>query len=92
MQVHSLYKAPKGLIRIEAELDSGILGNVRITGDFFMVPEDSLPNLESCLEGIRLDADSVGRAVDDFYSSGVETPMLGKEDMVKAILGVSNGS
>jgi hypothetical protein len=91
MRVHSLYKAPKGLIRVEAELDSGVLKEVRITGDFFMVPEDSLPSLERRLRGIRLDHDSVSRAVEEFYSSGIETPMLGKDDMVKAILGVADG-
>jgi hypothetical protein len=92
MHVHSLYKAPKGLLRIDADLESGVLSNVRITGDFFMVPEDSLPKLESHLNGVRLDHDSVLKAVEEFYGSGVETPMLGKEDIVKAVLGVSNGS
>ena len=92
MLVHSLYKAPKGLIRVEADLDSGILSKVRITGDFFMVPEDYLPRLERQLNGVRLDHDSVLKAVEGFYSFGVETPMLGKEDIVKAILGVLDGS
>ncbi len=92
MLVHSLYKAPKGLIRVEADLDSGILRSVRITGDFFMMPEDSLPALERRLIGIKLGQESVAKAVDDFYDSGVETPMLGREDMVKAVLGVVNGS
>ncbi len=92
MHVHSLYKAPKGLLRIEAELESGILSRVRITGDFFMVPEDSLPDLERRLDGVRLDRESVLKAVDGFYGSGVETPMLGKEDIVKAVLGVAGGS
>lgn len=92
MHVHSLYKAPKGLLRIEAELESGLLSKVRITGDFFMVPEDSLPDLERRLNGVKLDRDSVLKAVDGFYRSGVETPMLGKEDIVNAVLGVSDGS
>jgi hypothetical protein len=90
MRVHSLYKAPKGLLRVEANLESGILSEVRITGDFFMVPEDSIQHLEAQLNGVKLDHDSVQKAVDDFYRSGVETPMLGKEDIVNAILGVSN--
>ena len=91
MLVHSLYKAPKGLIRIEAEVESGVLRRIRVTGDFFMVPEDSLPSLERHLSGVRLDHDSVSSAVDDFYRSGVETPMLGREDLVKAVLGVADG-
>lgn len=92
MLVHSLYKAPKGLIRVEAEFDSGTITKVRITGDFFMVPEDAISALERHLNGVRLDKESVSRAVNAFYESGVETPMLGKEDMVKAVLGVADGS
>jgi hypothetical protein len=91
MHVHSLYKAPKGLLRIDADLESGVLSNVRITGDFFMVPEDSLPALERHLNGVKLDHESLLEAVGDFYKSGVETPMLGKEDIVKAVLGVLDG-
>jgi hypothetical protein len=91
MHVHSLYKAPKGLLRVEADLEDGILSEVRITGDFFMIPEDSLPRLEKHLSGVKLDHDSILKAVDDFYKSGVETPMLEKEDIVKAVLGVLDG-
>lgn len=91
MHVHSLYKAPKGLLRIEADLEDDILSGVRITGDFFMIPEEALPRLEKHLNGVKLDHDSILKAVDDFYKSGVETPMLEKEDIVKAILGVLDG-
>jgi lipoate-protein ligase A len=92
MLVHSLYKGAKGLLRVEAELEAGVLTKVRITGDFFMVPEEALPRLESKLNGVKLDRDSVLKAVSAFYKSGVETPMLSKEDIVNAVLGVKDGS
>jgi lipoate-protein ligase A len=92
VHVHSLYKAPKGLLRVEAELHSGVLSEVRITGDFFMIPEESLTSLERRLNGVKLDHASVTEAVDAFYSSGVATPMLGREDIVRAVLGVVSGS
>ncbi len=92
MLVHSLYKGAKGLLRVEAELDAGVITKVRITGDFFMVPEEALPRLEGKLNGVKLDRESVMKVVSDFYKSGVETPMLSKDDIVNAILGVSNGS
>jgi hypothetical protein len=40
---------------------------------------------------VKLDHESLLKAVEDFYKSGVETPMLGKEDIVKAVLGVLDG-
>lgn len=86
-----MYKAPKGLLRIEANLEFGIISKVKITGDFFMVPEDALPKLERYLDGVRLEYDAVLNAVEKFYSSGAQTPMLGKEDIVKAVLGVVSG-
>ena len=92
MHVHSLYKAPKGLVRVDAELESGVLSKVRITGDFFMMPEESLPALERHLDGVKFDRESILKAVDEFYRSGIETLMLGREDITKAVLGVVNGS
>jgi len=49
------HKARKGLIRIEIEEKNGVAENVRITGDFFIHPEESVENLEKKLEGHSVD-------------------------------------
>jgi hypothetical protein len=92
MRLTNLYKAPKGLLRIEAEVENGVIADIRITGDFFMIPEGSLASLELGLRGVRLSQDAVSKAVSDFYKSGVSTPMLSSNDIVNAILGAKNGN
>ena len=87
-----MYKAPKGLIRVQLEIVDNIIKEAKITGDFFMIPETSLQLLEAKLRDVPLIEQKVADAVSDFYNSGVITPMLGQEDMVKAIIGAKNGS
>lgn len=48
------HKAKKGLIRIEIDERDGIAEKVRITGDFFIYPEESVERLEKRLEGHAL--------------------------------------
>lgn len=92
MQIVNLYKAPKGLIRIHAEVIEGVIKEIKITGDFFMVPEQSVELLEKMLKGASFTSESVSKAVFEFYGTGVSTPMLGKEDMINAIIGAKSGS
>ena len=90
MRVSNLYKAPKGLIRISAEVENDLIIEIRVTGDFFMVPEDAVELLENHLRGVELSENYLKGALEDFYSIGVVTPMLTKEDFIKAILGAKD--
>ncbi len=90
MRLHSIYKAPKGLIRVELEVENGIIGRAIITGDFFMVPEDALAMLERHLSGVRFDEAAISNAISAFYLLGMSTPMLKKEDFIKAIISAKN--
>jgi hypothetical protein len=92
MKLSNLYKAPKGLLRIEMEVINGIIADTKITGDFFMIPESALAILELSLKGVALSQDSVEKVVCDFYNIGVSTPMMEKTDIIKAILGAEHGS
>ncbi len=92
MQLSSLYKAPKGLLKIRADIEHGVIRDIMITGDFFMIPEESLPLLEGKLLGKRLERRDVEIAVEELYAMDVQTPGLSKEDLVRAILGVRDGS
>lgn len=86
MQVSSIYKAQKGLIKVSAEMENGSVKSIQITGDFFMYPEESLPTLERLLVGTKVDPDELKKVLDGFYKSGVTTPHLTKEDFVNAIM------
>lgn len=90
MWVSNLYKAPKGLIRVHADVENDLILEIRITGDFFLIPEDALELLEKHLHGVELERKFVDNAIGVFYAIGVITPMLTKDDFVNAIMGVKN--
>lgn len=72
------YKVPGGkLVVAEFSVVDGRLANVRITGDFFLFPEDAIHLLSQSLEGATVTA-TIGELVeliDSQLSSEVE--MLG---------------
>jgi lipoate---protein ligase len=53
---HADYKVPGGkLLRISADIENGIIRDIKITGDFFMHPEDAIERLEATLKGTKVD-------------------------------------
>lgn len=90
MRAISIYKAEKGLIRVSAEIEGGVIAEIRITGDFFMLPERSVLLLEGLLKGKAFEKQAISDALDAFYSSGVETPCVTKDDFLAAISGAKN--
>jgi lipoate-protein ligase A len=82
------YKAPGGkLVRIRLKEEQGQIRSVQITGDFFLVPEESLGKLEKMLEEVPLREAELRLLVDRFFR-GTEAQGLGvsPDDFVKAIL------
>ncbi len=82
------YKAPGGkLLRIRLKEDRGIIQSVKITGDFFLVPEESLPKLEKMLEDVPLKEAELKLLVDRFFrGTGAQGLGISSDDFVKAIL------
>lgn len=80
------FKAPKGVIKVKMKLDNDKISSISISGDFFMHPEETLPDLEETLKGMRIDESEILNRIKEFYNStGVKTPMLEPEHWVKAI-------
>jgi hypothetical protein len=82
------YKAPGGkLVRIRLKEDQGQILSVKITGDFFLIPEESLRKLEKMLEDAPLKEPELRLLVDRFFR-GTNAQGLGvsSDDFVKAIL------
>jgi hypothetical protein len=82
------YKAPGGkLVRIRLKEEQGQIRSVKITGDFFLVPEESLGRLEKMLEDAPLREAELRLLVDRFFgATGAQGLGVSKEDLVKAIL------
>jgi len=78
------HKARKGLIRVEFDDEGGLLKNVRITGDFFIHPEETVEDIEATLEGVC--RSNVADAIVEFFKArdDVEMPYLSVEDFIKA--------
>jgi lipoate-protein ligase A len=79
------HKARKGLIRIEFDEENGIAEHVKITGDFFMHPEEAVHDLEQRLEGHRVD--ELEALMDEFFAvrMDVEAPYVNVEDFKIAL-------
>ncbi len=82
------YKAPGGkLLRIRLKTAEGRIESARISGDFFLIPEDSLPKLELMLEDVPLREQELKLLVDRFFrGTGAKGLGVEPDDFVKAIL------
>lgn len=57
--MHGEYKVPGGkLVVVDLETVDGRLADVRLSGDFFLEPDDALPLIDAALTGLPEDADS----------------------------------
>ena len=84
--VESDHKARK-LIRVRAEIKGDQILGIRISGDYFAVPEQAMVKLERDLRGVRLNEVCVSEAVESFYrETRVQTPGIGAADFTSAIL------
>ncbi|QDA31200.1 lipoate--protein ligase family protein [Thermococcus indicus] len=79
------HKAKKGLIRIEFDERDGRAEHVRITGDFFMHPEEAVHELEQKLEGHGID--ELEHLMDEFFAMrmDIEMPYVNIEDFKIAL-------
>jgi lipoate-protein ligase A len=57
--VHGEFKVPGGkLVVIDLDVADGRLAHVRLSGDFFLEPDDALPLINAALAGLPADADA----------------------------------
>ena len=81
---HKMHKAPGGLIRASVEVQEGVLHNVALSGDFFFYPAARLTDLETALEGVRVD--EVEPTVARFYAEQkIDSPGVTPADLARAL-------
>ncbi len=79
-------KALKGLIRVSLTIVGDVIEEAKITGDFFLYPEDALWLLEEKLKGVRADVDSIRRVLEEtFRDLNITTAGCSVEDFVLAM-------
>ena len=60
--MHGEFKVPGGkLVVVDLDVEDGRLANVRLSGDFFLEPDEALPAIDAALTGLASDAD--GKAI-----------------------------
>ena len=87
------YKAPGGkLVRVRLTESDRRIRSAKISGDFFLIPEDSLSKLEKMLEDVRLEESELRLLVDRFFrGTGAQGLGVTPDDFVKAILATRTG-
>ncbi len=73
------------LIKCTLELHEEKIKRIKITGDFFMYPEDAIEKLEKSLQGIQFDEEEISKKVKEALKD-VELIGVAMEDFVDVIL------
>ena len=64
-------KVPGGkLLRVTCETENKVIQSVKISGDFFLHPEESIVILEKNLVGATIDKGSISKIVEEFVQKG----------------------
>jgi lipoate-protein ligase A len=83
------HKVPGGkMLQVELELDcqEHTIHNIKITGDFFMHPEEMVYTLELLLTNLPAQRVDIARAVRNFFAQEVEVIGAGEEDFVELLM------
>lgn len=84
----SIYKVPEGkLVKISLEFENNKISSVKITGDFFLHPEDGLKMIEQNLIGSDLSEQEIISKINDVsQKNNLELFGFNSEGVAKAIL------
>jgi lipoate---protein ligase len=89
IKANNIYKSTK-LIKVLLEYtDSKIISSIRITGDFFLYPEETLDQIESSLIGTKMDRNSIKETIEKCLSHS-EAFGFDSESLTDAIIGCMN--
>ncbi|HIH28170.1 MAG TPA: hypothetical protein HA260_00025 [Thermoplasmata archaeon] len=90
MQSRSIYKVPQGkLLKITLDYDEtkNVITNIRITGDFFVYPEEALEHLEKKLKNICLERKELQEQISSVISKyHIEFIGLNAESLAQGIM------
>ena len=86
--MHGEYKVPGGkLVVADFAVEAGALRRVRVSGDFFLYPEEALAAIDGALEGAPIADDEAALAARIMAVLAPEVTMLGfsPEAVAKAV-------
>ena len=73
------------LLKCSIIVENEKINQIKITGDFFMYPEEKIEEMEKMLIGKEIKEREIKKALDDFFLE-VETFGASKEDFLEVIM------
>jgi lipoate-protein ligase A len=88
------YKVQGGkLIKVQLALQDGKISRIKITGDFFLHPEDVIEEIEEALKGHVLDEEELSRLIEKVLEDrGAVSLGAGPRDFAKCIMLAGEGN
>jgi lipoate---protein ligase len=81
------YKVKEGkLLRCVLNINQGIIQSVKITGDFFMYPEEGIEKLENMLTDLQYNEGQLKSKILEFFNSNIQVVGANAEDFVTLLL------
>ena len=73
----SAYKVPNGkLLKVLLDFDGGKINSIKLTGDFFLYPEEAIGKIEAALAGKKFERDGLVGAL-EMVISGEKIELFG---------------
>lgn len=82
------YKVPGGkLLRITAKLEDDLLLDIKITGDFFLHPEEKIEKIEDSLKGKKVEETELEDVLREIVMrEGITLLGVSEKDFVEALM------
>ncbi len=81
------HKVKEGkLLRCVLKINQGIILSIKITGDFFMYPEEGIEKLENMLTGLQYNEDQLRSKIFEFFNSNIQVVGANAEDFLTLLL------
>lgn len=82
-----LHKAKSGLIRALVKVEDGRIADVIVSGDFILVPEKYIDEMEKSLIGVPAEKESVLARLKAFFAGNVfQSPLTYPDDFAEAVM------
>ena len=79
-------RAEKGVIEVELAVEKNIITKVKITGDFFIYPEEALDDIEQILIGSSSNEQDIKGSLSQLYQQkSISTPGITIDDWVNVL-------
>ncbi len=87
-----LHKSRGGLIRSFVTEESGILKDITISGDFFLLPEEALFKIIEQLKGTPANREEIQKNIEKIYrNESIQSPGTAPADFTESIMKALEG-